>query len=81
MKTDGEGCFSFTNVSGFEVVEASFTGYNDGNATPDVFTGDENDEVIIYLEKRSRFSLIKNKSKLGKLSILKTFCLIRASLT
>ena len=55
VKTDGEGCFSFTNVSGFEVVEASFTGYNDGNATPDVFTGDENDEVIIYLEKEAGF--------------------------
>ena len=57
VKTDGEGCFSFTNVPGFEVVvvEASFTGYNDGNATADVVTGDENDEVIIYLEKEAGF--------------------------
>lgn len=72
VKTDGEGGFSFTNVpTGFEVVEASFTGYNDGSATADIGTGDENDEVIIYLEKGKQVFFDKQQIKVGEAINLK----------
>ena len=52
MQTDAAGRFTLKDVpTGFEVVSASAPGYNDGAGTADIGQGDDNPEVIIYLEK------------------------------
>lgn len=50
--TNTNGEFEFRDIpTGFEVLGASATGYIDGFGTADIGQGDENPEVIIYLEK------------------------------
>ncbi len=51
-QTDADGEFSIRDVpTGFEVVTASASGYNDGTGAADVGPGDDNPDVTIYLEK------------------------------
>jgi outer membrane protein OmpA-like peptidoglycan-associated protein len=50
--SDKEGRFTIKDIpTGFEVVNASANGYNDGAATADIGTGDENPSITIALQK------------------------------
>lgn len=50
--TNDAGEFIFKDIpTGFEVLGASANGYTDGTGTADIGQGDDNPEVIIYLEK------------------------------
>jgi outer membrane protein OmpA-like peptidoglycan-associated protein len=51
-KTNTQGEFVLRDVpTGFEVISAAATGYADGNGAADIGEGEDNPEVIIYLEK------------------------------
>lgn len=50
--TNGNGEFEIKNIpTGFEVLGSSSNGYVDGTGTADIGEGDDNPEVVIYLEK------------------------------
>lgn len=52
VQTNGNGEFVIKDIpTGFEVLGASASGYIDGFGTADIGQGDENPEVMIYLEK------------------------------
>lgn len=52
VSTNAEGQFRITGVAtGYEIVSASYAGYNDGAAGADVGEGDDNPEISIYLAK------------------------------
>lgn len=54
-KTDDNGAFKLTGVpTGFEVLSATASGYSDGTGMADIGPGDDNSEVVIYLEKGTR---------------------------
>jgi OOP family OmpA-OmpF porin len=66
-ETDGEGYFSFRNIpTGFEVLTASSKGYNDGTGTADIGMGDENPDVMIYLEKGKQVIFDKKSINIGE---------------
>jgi outer membrane protein OmpA-like peptidoglycan-associated protein len=52
VTSNASGEFVFRNIpTGFEVIRASANGFVDGTGTADIGQGDDNPEVIIYLEK------------------------------
>lgn len=62
-ETDTEGRFSFSKLpTGYEPLVAAADGYADGRAMADVGEGDDNQEVIIYLEKGQKKLQFDNKS-------------------
>lgn len=66
-ETDGQGYFSFRNIpTGFEVLTASYKGYNDGTGTADIGLGDDNPDVLIYLEKGKQVIFDKKNINIGE---------------
>jgi outer membrane protein OmpA-like peptidoglycan-associated protein len=64
--TDAEGRFGLKDIpTGFEVVEASAKGYNDGAGTADIGQGDDNPEVTIHLEKGKQATFNKETLQVG----------------
>lgn len=52
VTTNARGEFEIKDIpTGFEVLSASASGYTDGSSTADIGQGDDNPEVVIYLEK------------------------------
>lgn len=52
VETNINGAFELKDIpTGFEVLGATAAGYKDGTGTADIGQGEENPEVIIYLEK------------------------------
>lgn len=65
--SDAEGRFILNDIpTGFEVVTASSPGYNDGTAGADIGVGDQNPEVIIYLEKGKSAIFDKKQLNVGE---------------
>ncbi len=59
---NSNGEFAMNNIpTGFEVIRASASGYADGSANADIGQGDDNNEVIIYLEKGKKVANFNNK--------------------
>ena len=66
-QTDKNGSFIIKDIpTGFEVVSASFPGYNDGSAAADIGKGDGNDEVVISLEKGKQTRFNDKDIKVGE---------------
>lgn len=67
VTTDGEGRFTIKEIpTGFEVVSASATGYNEGYATADIGKGEDNPEITIYLEKGKKAVFDKKNIVVGQ---------------
>lgn len=60
---DAEGRFEFKNLpTGYEAILASANGYADGRSMADIGEGEDNPEVIIYLEKGKARVQFDNKT-------------------
>jgi len=71
--TDAEGNFVLTNIpTGFEVLTASMAGFNDGYGSADIGQGDENEPVVIYLEKGKSILFDNRKMDVGEAIQLNT---------
>ncbi|MEI2749205.1 MAG: hypothetical protein V9E88_10660 [Ferruginibacter sp.] len=67
VTTDGEGRFTMKEIpTGFEVVSASATGYNEGYTTADIGKGEDNPEITIYLEKGKKAVFDKKNIIVGQ---------------
>jgi outer membrane protein OmpA-like peptidoglycan-associated protein len=65
--SQSDGSFELRQIyTGFEVVYAALSGYKDGNATADIGQGDDNPEVLIYLEKAREVMFDKKSIKVGQ---------------
>lgn len=66
-KTNANGEFIIADIpTGFDVVSASAEGYIDGSATADIGQGDDNDPIIIYLEKGKSAKFDNNNITVGQ---------------
>ena len=66
-KTNTNGEFIIADIpTGFDVVSASAEGYIDGSATADIGQGDDNDPIIIYLEKGKSAKFDNNNITVGQ---------------
>lgn len=71
--TDAEGNFILDNIpTGFEVLTASLSGYSDGYGTADIGQGDNNEPVILYLEKGKTIQFENQKLSVGEAINLNT---------
>jgi len=60
--TNGNGEFMIRDIpSGYEIISASSIGYTDGSTAADIGRGNENPEVVIYLEKNKNSAQFNNK--------------------
>lgn len=67
VTTDKEGRFTMKDIpTGFEVVSASATGYNEGYATADIGKAEDNPEITIYLEKGKKAVFDKKNIVVGQ---------------
>lgn len=67
IRTNAEGKFVLQDLpTGFEVLTAAAPGYNDGTATADIGVGDDNPEVIIYLEQGRQVVFDKMEITVGE---------------
>lgn len=65
--SQADGSFEFRQIyTGFEVVYAALSGYKDGSATADIGQGDDNPEVLIYLEKAREVMFDQQSIKVGQ---------------
>lgn len=71
VSSDSNGEFEMKNIpSGFEVLTASAGGYIDGTGTADIGSGDDNPEILIYLEKGRSAKFNSNQIVAGQSVIL-----------
>lgn len=67
VTTNAEGQFRITGVpTGYEIVSASYAGYNDGAAGADVGEGDDNPEISIYLAKGVQATFNNKSIRVGE---------------
>jgi OmpA-OmpF porin, OOP family len=60
--TNSSGEFTIKDIpAGFEIISASSAGYSDGYASADIGRGNENPEVIIYLEPGKNMARYNNQ--------------------
>ncbi len=72
VEADKDGRFTMNDIAtGFEIISASAAGYNDGHAMADIGQGDENAEVLIYLEKGKQVIFNQKNLKVGEAISLK----------
>ena len=66
-RTNAEGWFMLQGIpTGFEVLTAAATGYNDGTATADIGQGDDNPELTIYIEQGRQVVFDKMEITVGE---------------
>jgi len=66
-QTDAKGQFTFREIpTGFEVVTASAPGFSDGTGTADIGTGDDNPDIVIYLEKGKQAVFDQKRISVGE---------------
>lgn len=76
VMTDSEGAFTLRKVpTGFAVLSATAPGYTQGSGTGDVSEGEENEEIIILLEKGEAAVQFDGQSLRAGESIKLTFIL------
>ncbi|MBS1152894.1 MAG: hypothetical protein H6Q89_4592, partial [Myxococcaceae bacterium] len=72
--TDAEGSFTFKDVpTGVEVVTGSSPGHADGSGAADIGPGDDNPEVVLYLEKGKALVFDQKPIALGEAFTLTVF--------
>ncbi|MBX2899523.1 MAG: OmpA family protein [Cyclobacteriaceae bacterium] len=67
VKTNAQGEFTIKDIpTGFEVISASASGYSDGSGPADIGEGNDNPEVLIYLEKGKTANFDNKQVKVGE---------------
>ncbi|MBL0357070.1 MAG: OmpA family protein [Chitinophagaceae bacterium] len=67
VETNSNGEFELRDIpAGFEVLRASAAGYTDGSGTADIGQGEDNPEVMIYLEKGKSAEFNKKRINAGE---------------
>lgn len=67
VTSNAEGQFRITGVpTGYEIVSASYAGYNDGAAGADIGEGEDNPETVIYLKKGEQATFNNRSIRVGE---------------